>query len=159
MSKEKKSKEKKFENAALLKAIGEKIRTKREELKLSQGEIADILELSYTQIYHYETGRSEIPITNLLRLCEFFNVDIHYFISEIKNENQEKLSIVKYPENPELEKRIVAVKEIYKSENEDLIIGVNNCVDSMSIILKKRQEQRRDNGTVKKTRLGRTGKK
>ena len=54
---------------------------------------------------------------------------------------------------------MIAVKEIYKSEDEDLILGVNNCVDSMSVILKKRQEQRRNNGTVKKTRMGRANKK
>ena len=70
-----------------------------------------------------------------------------------------KSSVVKYPESPELEKRIVAIKEIYRYEDEDLILGVNNCVDSMSAILKKRQEQRRDIETVKKTRVGRAGKK
>ena len=137
MAKEKKSKEKKNEDETLLKAIGEKIRTKREQLKLSQGEIADILELSYTQIYHYEIGRSEIPITNLLRLCEFFNVDIHYFISDIKNENQEKLSAAKNLENPELEKEIMMLKEIYDYNDEWLIYIAKNNIELAYGLLKK----------------------
>ena len=137
MAKEKKSKEKKNEDETLLKAIGEKIRTKREQLKLSQGEIADILELSYTQIYHYEIGRSEIPITNLLRLCEFFNVDIHYFISDIKNENQEKLSAAKNLENPELEKEIMMLNEIYDYNDEWLIYIAKNNIELAYGLLKK----------------------
>ena len=148
-------KEKKYKNTALLKFIGKKIRIKREEFNLSQTEIADILEVSYTQIYHYETGRSEIPLTNILKLCEFFNVDISYFLSDIKNEK----SIAKYPENPRLEKTIHTVKEIFEFNDEDLIFGLEKCVDAINPILKKRQEQRRDSGTVKKTRVGRAGKK
>ena len=150
MAKEKKSKEKKFENVALLKAIGEKIRTKREELKLSQGEVADILELSYTQIYHYEIGRSEIPITNLLRLCEFFNVDIHYFIRDIKNKNQEKLSIVKYPESPELEKEIMMLKEIYDFNDENLIYVAKTNIELAYGLLKKERRVRKNAGNLKK---------
>ena len=151
MAKEKKSKEKKFENAALLKAIGDKIRSKREELKLSQGEIADILELSYTQIYHYETGRSEIPITNLLRLCEFFNVDIHYFINDIKNEDRKKLPIfVKYSENTELEKEIMMLKEIYNYNDENLIYIAKNNIELAYGLLKKERRIKKNAGNLKK---------
>lgn len=147
MAKEKKSKEKKFENAALLKAIGDKIRSKREELKLSQGEIADILELSYTQIYHYEIGRSAIPITNLLKLCEFFNVDIHYFINDIKNEDRKKLPIfVKYSENTELEKEIMMLKEIYDYNDEWLIYTAKNNIEMAYGFLKKE----RSTGKIKR---------
>ena len=152
MAKEKKSKEKKFENTALLKAIGDKIRSKREELKLSQGEIADILELSYTQIYHYEIGRSAIPITNLLKLCEFFNVDIHYFINDIKkNEVQKKLPIfVKYSENTELEKEIMMLKEIYNYNDENLIYIAKNNIELAYGLLKKERRIKKNAGNLKK---------
>ena len=151
MAKEKKSKEKKFENAALLKAIGDKIRSKREELKLSQGEIADILELSYTQIYHYEIGRSAIPITNLLKLCEFFNVDIYYFINDIKNEDRKKLPIfVKYSENTELEKEIMMLKEIYNYNDENLIYIAKTNIELAYGLLKKERRIKKNAGNLKK---------
>jgi transcriptional regulator with XRE-family HTH domain len=146
----------------LFKHIGLKIRNKRKELKITQERLAEMIDVDYVQIYHYETGRSKIPIDYLLKLSKFFNVSPEYFYGDFeeKNKSINKSSVVvNYPESPELEKRIVAIKEIYKSENEDLIIGVNNCVDSMSVILKKRQEQRRDKRTVEKTKVGRTGKK
>ena len=147
------SKEIKDKNIKLLKSLGEKIRRKRKELKISQGKIADLLDISDTQIYRYELGYSLIPLDNLLKLCELFNVDIYYFLDDIKQEKQENISVVNYPSNPELEKRLLAIKEIYESMDENLIFGVNNCVDSMQAILKKREKQGRDRETVKKTKV------
>jgi transcriptional regulator with XRE-family HTH domain len=144
------SKEIKDKNIKLLKSIGEKLRSKRKELKISQGKIADLLDISDTQIYRYELGYSLIPLDNLLKLCELFNVDIYYFLGDIKKEKQENISIINYPANSELEKIIITVKEVYEFGDDDLILGVNNCVNSMQVILKKRQKQGRYRETPKK---------
>ncbi len=141
------SKEAKDKNIKLLKSLGKKLRSKRKELKISQGKIADLLDISDTQIYKYELGYSLIPLDNLLKLCELFNVDIYYFLSDIKKDD---VSAVKYPDNPELKKMILTVKEIYEYGDDDLILGVNNCVNAMQVMLKKRQKQGRDRGTPKK---------
>jgi transcriptional regulator with XRE-family HTH domain len=144
------SKEAKNKNIKLLKSLGEKIRNKRIELKLSQGNIADLLDVSYTQIYHYEIGRSEIPITNLLKLCEFFNVDIDYFVSDIKKEKQNESSVAKYSENPELEKEIMMLKEIYNYNDEDLIYIAKNNIELAYGLLKKQRKQKGDTRSAKK---------
>ncbi|RZD16695.1 MAG: XRE family transcriptional regulator [Candidatus Acididesulfobacter guangdongensis] len=144
------SKEIKDKNLKLLKSIGEKLRSKRKELKISQGKIADLLDISDTQIYKYELGYSLIPLDNLLKLCELFNVDIHYFLGDIKKEKQENISVINYPSNPEFAKRVVMLKEIYDFNYEDLNLGVNNCIDSMYAILKNREKQGRDRETPKK---------
>jgi transcriptional regulator with XRE-family HTH domain len=144
------SKEIKDKNIKLLKSIGGKLRSKRKELKISQGKIADLLDISDTQIYKYELGYSLIPLDNLLKLCELFNVDIYYFLGDIKKEKQENASVINYPINSELEKRVMMLKEIYEFNYEDLNFGVNNCIDSMYAILKKRQKQGRDRETPKK---------
>ena len=146
----------------LYKHIGLKIKQKRKELKLSQSKVAEALDVEYIQIQRYEKGVTRIPLENLLKLSKCFDIPPEYFYSDFteKNRSINKSSVVvNYPVSPELEKRIVAIKEIYKSEDEDLILGVNNCVDSMSIALKKRQEQRRDIRTNKKIKVGRTDKK
>jgi transcriptional regulator with XRE-family HTH domain len=140
-------------NIELYKYIGKKLKKKRIEVKLSQEKIAEKLDVDYRQIYYYETGKSKIPLDNLLKLCEFFNVDIYYFLGDIKKEKQENLSVINYPDNPELEKIIVTVKEVYEFGDDDLILGVNNCVNSMQAILKKRKDERRNSNPVKKKRL------
>jgi transcriptional regulator with XRE-family HTH domain len=134
----------------LFKHIGLKIRSKRKELKITQEKLAEMVDVDYVQIYHYEIGRSKIPIDYLLKIAKFFDVDIYYFLGDIKKEKQENNSVVNYPSNPELEKRIMMLKEIYEFNYEDLNLGVNNCIDSMYAILKKREKQGRDRETPKK---------
>ncbi len=147
------SKETKDKDIKLLKLLGEKIRNKRKELKISQGDIANLLNVSDTQIYRYELGYSLIPLDNLLKLCELFNVDIYYFLSGIKKERQENKSIAIYPLNPDIDKVILAAKEIYEFGDEDLIVGVNNCINAMQVILKKRKDSRRNPSPVKRKGL------
>ena len=147
------SKETKDKDIKLLKFLGERIRKKRKELKISQGDIANLLNVSDTQIYRYELGYSLIPLDNLLKLCELFNVDIYYFLSDVKKERQENKSIAIYPSNPELEKVILAAKEIYEFGDEDLIIGINNCVNAMQGILKKRKDNRKNPNPIKRKGL------
>jgi hypothetical protein len=75
-------------------------------------------------------------------------VDINYFFPE--NEKNTNFST-----EPELDKIIMAVKEIYEFKEDDIILGVNNCVNSMQAILKKRQKQRRDRRPDKKAKVER----
>jgi hypothetical protein len=35
----------------------------------------------------------------------------------------------------------MTIKEIYEFKDDDIILGVNNCINSMQAILKKWQEQ------------------
>ena len=141
-------KEKKSKDDNLFKFIGKRIRQKRKELKKSQGTIADLLGISDTQIFKFETGESKIAIDYLFKLADFFHVDINYFFPE--NEKNTNFST-----EPELDKIIMAVKEIYEFKEDDIILGVNNCVNSMQAILKKRQKQRRDRRPDKKAKVER----
>ena len=147
------SKETKDKDIELLKFLGDRIRKKRKELKISQGDIANLLNVSDTQIYRYELGYSLIPLDNLLKLCELFNVDVYYFLNGKKKEKQENKSITIYPSNPDLDKVILAAKEIYEFGDEDLIVGVNNCINTMQVILKKRKDSRRNTNPIKRKRL------
>ncbi len=151
----------KEDSKALYNFIGHRIRQKRKELKLSQEKLSEMIGVDYHLIQRYEKGINKIPFDKLIKISKSLNTQLEYFYGDFEEKTKllNKSSVVKYPESPELEKRIVAIKEIYRYEDEDLILGVNNCVDSMSAILKKRQEQRRDIETVKKTRVGRAGKK
>ena len=147
------SKEIKNKNVKLKKSLGEKIRNKRFELKISQGDIAEFLNVSDTQIYRYELGYSLIPLDNLLKLCKLFHVDINYFIGDIKKEKEGNSCITNFPNYHELEKRIVILKEIYAFNDDSLKIGVNNCIDTINVMLKKRQKEKRNPSPVKRKRV------
>ncbi|MCL4498328.1 MAG: helix-turn-helix domain-containing protein [Deltaproteobacteria bacterium] len=141
-------------NRELFKQIGLKIKAKRESLNLSQEKLGVLLDVDYRHIYHYEIGRTKIPIDYLLKLAEFFNVPLEYFYSDFEGKNKlENQSVVKYPSNPDLDKAILAAKEIYEFGDEDLIVGVNNCINAMQVILKKRKDSRRNPNPVKRKRL------
>ncbi|MGX1791148.1 helix-turn-helix domain-containing protein [Bosea sp. NPDC055332] len=59
--------------------IGKRIRQRRKELRLSQGELADRIEVSYQQFGRYEDGKSRISAGVLVKLLEPLSVPIAYF--------------------------------------------------------------------------------
>jgi transcriptional regulator with XRE-family HTH domain len=68
-----------------------------------------MLNVAYTQVYNYETGRFKIPLDYLLELADIFNVDLNYFLSDFNSGKKVKLE----NENLELNKTIGMVKKIY----------------------------------------------
>ncbi|MHB1660583.1 MAG: helix-turn-helix domain-containing protein [bacterium] len=122
----------KNKDTELFKHIGFKIRIKRRELKLSQEKLAEILNVAYTQVYNYEIGKFKIPIDYLLKLANIFNVDLNYFIAGFNSGTEELVN-----EDLELEDTLYMIKNIYKSNNYDLIFAVHKCVTSIHSVIKK----------------------
>jgi transcriptional regulator with XRE-family HTH domain len=122
----------KHKNIELFKHIGLKIRIKRRELNLSQEKLAEMLNVAYTQVYNYETGRFKIPLDYLLELADIFNVDLNYFLSDFNSGKKVKLE----NENLELNKTIGMVKEIYNLNDENLIYLLKKSVESIYNIVK-----------------------
>lgn len=60
--------------------LGEKIKLLRKRKKLKQDDLAELLKLSRGQISNLESGRRNISLKKLKKLCEYFQVDISYFI-------------------------------------------------------------------------------
>lgn len=56
----------------------------REQRKLSQPKIAELLRITKQQYSLYETGRREIPIHHLKILAMFYGVSIDYIV-ELSN--------------------------------------------------------------------------
>lgn len=68
---------------------GEKIKTKRRELNLSQEELADKLFVTRQAISKWENDKATPTMTNLRELSEVFGVDMAYFIGEADGEKKE----------------------------------------------------------------------
>lgn len=58
----------------------ERMRGLREDKDLTQAEVAKIINKSQQGYNYIETGRAELKIDDLIKLCDFFNVSADYFI-------------------------------------------------------------------------------
>jgi transcriptional regulator with XRE-family HTH domain len=56
----------------------ERIRELREDNSLTQQKIADLLHIGQRTYSDYESGKTRIPIDNLLILAKFYNVSMDY---------------------------------------------------------------------------------
>ena len=55
-----------------------KIKALRQENKLSQQQISEILEIKYQVYQRYEYGTREIPLHLLIKLADFYGVTLDY---------------------------------------------------------------------------------
>ena len=58
----------------------EHLRALREDIVLSQKDLANYLKVHQTTYSDYELGRLNIPITALLALAEFYNTSVDYLL-------------------------------------------------------------------------------
>ena len=58
----------------------ERMRALREDRDLTQAEVAKIISKSQQGYNHIETGRAELKIEDLIKLCDFYKVSSDYFI-------------------------------------------------------------------------------
>ncbi|MGN1043161.1 MAG: helix-turn-helix domain-containing protein [Christensenellales bacterium] len=62
--------------------IGNRFRTCREELKLSQRDVAKLLNVAQPVYQRFEKGIYECTYEQLLKLSEIFDVSIDYFFGK-----------------------------------------------------------------------------
>lgn len=81
------------------KAIGRKIKTKRNEIGFNQEVLASELGISQSALSRMENGAEDISVIVLLKLSKLLNTHISYFIAESLNEltintNSERIKLV-----------------------------------------------------------------
>ena len=66
----------------------ERIREIREDNSLNQQRVADLLHIGQRTYSDYESGKTRIPVDNLLVLAKFYNVSMDYITgaSDLKTE-------------------------------------------------------------------------
>ncbi len=76
--------------------MGEKLRLARKRVKMSQEEVAEILNISRSNISKYENDKLEPNIHTLKQFCELYNVTADYLLGiEIKKNESENKHIIK----------------------------------------------------------------
>ena len=73
-------------------ALGENIRKRREELRLSQGYVAEQLGVSRQAVSKWETGQSEPTAGNLVQLAEVFGISLSELVEPQRDRGQQSPS-------------------------------------------------------------------
>lgn len=78
----------------------DKLKTLRKEKKLTQGQIAEILNTTQTCYNYYETGKREPSVDTLCKLADYYHVTLDYlvgrkFVLDIGYLSDEQKEIVK----------------------------------------------------------------
>jgi len=60
--------------------LGEKVKLLRNRRGLKQDDLGKVLNLSRSQVSNLEKGRRNLSLNQLEKLCEYFKVDMSYFI-------------------------------------------------------------------------------
>ena len=82
-----------------MKEMGERLKTLRESMKLSQTKMADLLGLKQSSINRYEQGTATPTVENLRKYADYFDVSMDYIFARTDNpqgklyENKPKILI------------------------------------------------------------------
>lgn len=66
------------------KEIGGRIKKRRMELKMSQEELAEMLNVTYQQVQRYENGTSKLNVEKIQIISEALSVPLSYFFESYK---------------------------------------------------------------------------
>ena len=61
----------------------ERLRNVREDRDLTQAQVGAVLNKSQQGYNHIETGRAELKIEDLVKLCQFYNLSADYMVGLI----------------------------------------------------------------------------
>ena len=63
------------------KAIGERVKFRRQDIGMSQERLAEILDVSYQQIQRYESGRNRLSVETIQVIAHALGVPITFFFN------------------------------------------------------------------------------
>ena len=100
----------------MYKELGNKIELLRKRRNLRQDDLANVLNISRSQISNLEKGRRGINLEQLITLCNYFKIDILYFLNKtITDECENLLDKVKF---------VFGSKELSNTQKEDLFTSI-----------------------------------
>ena len=79
-----------------MKNIGAFVKEKRLEINKTQSFVADWLNVTFQQIQKYERGQNAISINIMMKLCEYLDVSVDFFIKPLEDK---QLTFLKRREN------------------------------------------------------------
>lgn len=66
------------QQTALYRHVGQRLKERRRTLNISQGRLAELMDVSYQQIQKYENGLSQLSVGRMLQLAKVLNISPDY---------------------------------------------------------------------------------
>ena len=105
--------------------LGDKVKLLRKRRGLKQDDLAEVLELSRGQISNLESGRRNLSLKQLEKLCDYFKVDISYFLMSSTTDSCldliEKAKVITIASSPYFIEQDYAIKVLKELFNYDII--------------------------------------
>ena len=99
-----------------MKIIGQRLRTLREGIKLSQAKLAKLIDTTQANINKYESGKSTPPTETFLWYADYFDVSLDYI----------------YGRTDKPQGKLYEFKPIFNEDNEELKKFIEMCFDPTS---------------------------
>ena len=74
--------------------VGKRIRQRRNLLGLTQGDLAEHLDIRYQQAQKYERGQNRVAAGTLYQLSQILQIPVKYFFEDVDSETGPKLAAV-----------------------------------------------------------------
>lgn len=94
----------------MMASIPQRLRELRKEAKLTQAEVAKLLNVSESAYGYYEQGRNDISNSSIKKLAQRYNVSVAYILCESNNKD---------PQNEKVERDIAKRLEAFRKEIEN----------------------------------------
>ncbi|MBI4653505.1 MAG: helix-turn-helix transcriptional regulator [Nitrospirae bacterium] len=104
--------------------IGEKIKARRKELKISQEELAEILDVTYQQVQRYEGGTNKLNVENIQKVADALSVPVSYFFETEKMPMVAEKPLSYLPTEISEIKLLRYFRKIKNSNSKNLVIQV-----------------------------------
>ncbi len=101
-----------------LKEIGIRIAERRKELKLTQEQVAEGMNVSIQMISNIERGNKAIKIENLLKLCDILKVSTDYILNGRRTNDDFDNLISKISQLSESDYKMIEMLIDYRLNNE-----------------------------------------
>lgn len=102
---------------AFLKEMGQRIMLRRKSLRLTQEELAEMMDVSTQMISNLELGKKAIRPENLAKVCDVLDVSADYVLTGARRQKEEvNILIEKLMELSEKEFKIISSMINYMSE-------------------------------------------
>jgi len=123
-----------------METIGQRIKKRREEAKVSQQYVADKVGVSRVAVTKWESGQtSNLKLGNLMRLCKLLDISVEYLIyGEIKNDVKKPL---KFLSKKELDAREINEDLLGPEMTGDDVTVIKSVVKGLKVSKTKKEEQ------------------
>ncbi len=106
--------------------IGEKIKRRRKELRISQEELAERIGVTYQQVQRYENGMNRLNVENIQIIANTLNVPVSYFFEDVRKDVVAEESTPYLPVDES--KLLNYFRKIREKNSQDIVLKVTKLI-------------------------------